>query len=190
MNIDKYISKYHEDVHTQLGLVDTKIIDELASDLFDCWKTGKQFFVCGNGGSGSNANHIANDLIYGVSGKKGSGIRCHSLSANPATLLCLANDEGYENIFSYQLSVLAEPDDILLVLSGSGNSPNILRALEEAKTARVKSYGILGFDGGKAKHLADRAIHTSIDDMQVSEDLQMVILHIISKWLFDKRLEV
>ncbi|WP_443645033.1 SIS domain-containing protein [Candidatus Ponderosibacter sp. Uisw_141_02] len=190
MNIDTYISKYQEDVHAQLGLIDTKIIDELASDLFDCWKTGKQFFVCGNGGSGSNANHIANDLIYGISKKKGSGIRCHSLAANPATLLCLANDEGYENIFSYQLSVLAEPDDILLVLSGSGNSPNILRALEEAKTARVKSYGILGFDGGKAKHLVDRAIHTSIDDMQVSEDLQMVILHIISKWLFDKRSEI
>ena len=79
---------------------------------------------------------------------------------------------------------------MLLVLSGSGNSRNILRVLEEAKAVRVKSYGILGFDGGKAKHLVDRAIHTSIDDMQVSEDLQMVILHIISKWLFDKRSEV
>jgi D-sedoheptulose 7-phosphate isomerase len=87
-------------------------------------------FLCGNGGSAANANHWANDLIYGAAKGGRGGVRAHSLSANTSVLMCLANDTGYENIFSGQIEVLASPGDILVALSGSGNSPNILRALE------------------------------------------------------------
>lgn len=185
--LSEYVEHYVSLTKEHLDNLNCIEIEFLANDLLDCWRTGRQLFVCGNGGSGSNANHIANDLLYGISKEKGCGIKCHSLSSNPATLLCLANDEGYENIFSYQLDVLAKEGDLLLVLSGSGNSPNILNVLREAKTKNVKSYAILGFDGGQAKELADVPIHFSVEDMQVSEDLQMNVLHMISQWLYTQR---
>lgn len=102
-------------------------------------------------------------------------------------LTCLANDEGYENIFSYQLAVLGKPDDVLLVFSGSGNSPNILNVLEEAKRLKIKSYAVLGYSGGKAKELADVPIHFAVEDMQIAEDTQSIVCHMIVQWLYAHR---
>jgi D-sedoheptulose 7-phosphate isomerase len=140
-----------------------------------------QVFLCGNGGSAANANHWANDLIYGAAKGGRGGVRAHSLSANTSVLMCLANDTGYENIFSGQLEVLASRGDILVALSGSGNSPNILRALDAGNKLGMETWAIVGFDGGKALELARHAIHFSIRDMQIAEDLQMVVCHIITK---------
>jgi D-sedoheptulose 7-phosphate isomerase len=160
---------------------------QLADELLDCWKSGRQVFLAGNGGSGGNAIHLANDLIYALSKRPGSGIRVHALPANAATLTCLANDEGYDKIFSLQLAVLARPDDVLVVFSGSGNSPNILAALEEARRIGMRSYAFLGFTGGKAKPLADVPIHVAIDDMQIAEDVQLICGHMIMQWLYTHR---
>jgi D-sedoheptulose 7-phosphate isomerase len=102
-------------------------------------------------------------------------------------LTCLANDEGYEEIFSLQLAVLGRKDDVLIALSGSGNSPNIVKALEQAKKMGIKTYAILGYKGGKAKALADVAIHFVVDDMQISEDMQLVVGHMIMQWLYQNR---
>ncbi len=99
---------------------------------------------------------------------------------------CLANDTGYQEIFSEQIRVKANPSDLLIVLSGSGNSENILRALEAAKKIGVKTCAILGFSGGKSKDLADLVIHFPIDDMQISEDLQLVVGHMCMQSLHDK----
>jgi D-sedoheptulose 7-phosphate isomerase len=162
----------------------------LAEDLRECWRTGRQLFLCGNGGSAGNANHLANDFLYPLSKTKGSGIRVHALSGNPAVLTCLGNDEGYDNIFSFQLAVHGRKGDILLAFSGSGNSPNILRALEEARQIGMKSYAVLAFAGGKAKALADVAIHFPIDDMQIAEDTQTIVGHMIVQWLYAQRGEV
>lgn len=181
---EKLLSDYASLLQKQINQVSIENINLLAMAMAKCWSSKSQMFVCGNGGSGSNSNHIANDLIYGISKRKGAGIRCHSLAANSATLLCLANDEGYENIFSFQLSVLADPQDILLVLSGSGNSKNIINVLEEAKRKKITSFGIFGFDGGAAASITDHPIHFPISDMQISEDLQMIVLHKISQWLY------
>ncbi len=159
----------------------------LADELLDCWKTGRQVFLAGNGGSGGNAIHLANDLIYALSKRPGSGIRAHALPANPATLTCLANDEGYDKIFSIQLAVLARPGDVLIVFTGSGNSPNILAALEAARKIGVRSYGILGFSGGKAKALTDVPIHIAVDDMQIAEDFQLIVGHMLMQWLHKHR---
>lgn len=142
-----------------------------------------QVFLCGNGGSAANANHWANDLIYGAAKGGRGGVRAHSLSANTSVLMCLANDTGYENIFSGQLEVLASPGDILVVLSGSGNSPNILRALEAANKLGMETWAIIGFDGGKALELAQHTIHFPVHDMQIAEDLQMAVCHILTKKL-------
>ena len=155
-----------------------------------CWKENRQLFICGNGGSAGNAIHIANDFLLGISKVYGSGLRVHALPANPAIITCLANDEGYDSIFSYQLAVQASSEDRLLVFSGSGNSPNVLKALDTAKSIGMKSYAILGFSGGKAKEIADVPIHFAIDDMQVSEDMQVIVCHMIMQWLYSRREEV
>lgn len=162
-------------------------VEKLAYELRDCWQTGRQVFFCGNGGSGGNANHLANDFLYALSKTPGSGLRVHSLSSNPSVITCLANDEGYDQVFSLQLAVLARKGDVLICFSGSGNSPNILKALEEAKSLGMTSYSVLGFTGGKAKALSDVPIHFAVDDMQIAEDAQMVIGHMIMQWLYAQR---
>lgn len=182
-----YFRNYSELLSTTLDQFDWAPVEQLSRNLMECWKTGKQLFLAGNGGSAGSANHFANDFLYPISKIKGSGIRVHSLSSNPAMLTCLANDEGYENIFSYQLAVLGKPDDVLLVFSGSGNSPNILNVLEEAKRLKMKSYAVLGYSGGKAKELADVPIHFAVEDMQIAEDTQSIVCHMIVQWLYAHR---
>jgi D-sedoheptulose 7-phosphate isomerase len=172
--------------HTLQGF-DWTPVESLAAELLDCWRCGRQVFLCGNGGSAGNANHLANDFTYALSKRKGSGLRVHALSANPAVLTCLANDTGYENIFAYQLAIQGQRDDVLLAFSGSGNSPNILRALEEAGRIGMRSYAVLGYDGGKARMLADVPIHFAVDDMQIAEDTQTIIGHMIVQWLYARR---
>jgi D-sedoheptulose 7-phosphate isomerase len=96
-------------------------VSSLADDLLACWQNGNQVFLCGNGGSAGNASHLANDFIYGAAKSKGEGLKAISLNANVSVVTCLANDVGYDSIFSEQLAVLAKPNDILIALSGSGN---------------------------------------------------------------------
>ena len=162
-------------------------VDVLAREMLECWKAKKQVFLCGNGGSAGNAVHMANDFLYGISKTYGSGLRVNALSANTAVLTCLANDCGYDQIFSMQLAVQANPGDVLIALSGSGNSPNIVKALEQARKSGVKSYAILGYSGGKAKALADVAIHFAVDDMQIAEDMQLIVGHMLMQWLYQNR---
>jgi D-sedoheptulose 7-phosphate isomerase len=183
-------SDYSERLSAALKAFDWAPVERLAHDLLDCWHSGRQVFLAGNGGSGGNANHLANDFLYPVSKSAGSGLRVHSLAANPAVMTCLANDEGYERVFSMQLAVMAREGDVLIVLSGSGNSPNILAALEEAKAIGMTSYAMLGFSGGKAKALADVPIHFRVDDMQIAEDAQMIVGHMLLQWLHGRRDEI
>ena len=180
----QYLTKLYQATHFDGQLIDLgPEVEKLAVELRKCWAEERQVFICGNGGSAGNANHIANDLIYPIAKKTWHGIRTHALSANPATITCIANDEGYKQIFSIQLMGMAQPGDVLIVLSGSGNSPNILEALAQAKRMSVKTFAILGFDGGKAKAKTDHPIHIPVQDMQIAEDLQLVIAHMIVQWL-------
>lgn len=192
MNKDQihHFKSYAAKLSEVLASFDWDPVSVLTKELYACWQEGRQVFIAGNGGSGGNANHISNDFIYPISKALGSGIRMHSLSENPSILTCLANDEGYDSVFSHQLAVLARPKDVLIVLSGSGNSPNILKALEHAKRMDVKSYAILGYSGGKAKSLVDVPIHFAIDDMQIAEDCQTIVFHMIMQHLFSRRDEV
>ena len=156
----------------------------LTQALRECWRDGRQVFLCGNGGSAANAIHIANDFLYGIGKGLRPGLRVHALPANASVLTCLANDEGYAEIFSRQLAVHGRAGDILIAFSGSGNSANILRALEQARSMGVQSFAVLGYSGGKAKAMADVAIHFAVDDMQISEDTQMIVCHMIMQRLY------
>ena len=162
-------------------------VDLLSRHMLECWQDNRQVFLCGNGGSAGNAIHLANDYIYGVAKATGKGLRAHALPANVAVITCLANDLGYDAIFSEQLAVQAQQGDLLIVLSGSGNSPNILKVINQAKIMGVKSYAILGFDGGRCRDLVDIPIHFRIDDMQIAEDLQLIVGHMVMQWLFLNR---
>jgi len=161
---------------------DWSTIEPLAKAIRQAWLDDKQVFLCGNGGSAANAIHIANDYLFGVA-PEGRGIKVSALPANSAVLTCLANDIGYEEIYARQLKVQAAKDDVLIVLSGSGNSENIVRALEQAKEMGMHSFAILGFNGGKCLALVDHAIHFNVADMQISEDLQVIVGHMLMKWL-------
>jgi D-sedoheptulose 7-phosphate isomerase len=159
-------------------------VEHLAVAMLNAWKDHKQVFIIGNGGSAGNAIHLTNDFIYGISKRMGSGIRMHALPANQAMITCLGNDLGYENIFSHQLAVLSQSGDLLIALSGSGNSTNILNGLSQAKNQGLTSFAILGFDGGKAKDVCDHPIHVPVHDMQLAEDSQLIIGHMIMQWLY------
>lgn len=182
-----FCADYARRLQDVLSGYDWTPVAALAEDLLRCWKGGHQVFLCGNGGSAGNAVHLANDFLYGISKTAGSGLRVHALPANTAVLTCLANDEGYDRIFSLQLAVQAREGDLLVVLSGSGNSPNILKVLEQAKAMKVRTYAILGYSGGKAKAMADVPIHFAVDDMQIAEDMQLVVGHMIMQWLYQNR---
>jgi D-sedoheptulose 7-phosphate isomerase len=158
-------------------------VELLVAALRRCWREGHQVFVCGNGGSAANAIHLANDLLYGVGKDYGRGMRVTALPANAAVLTCLANDISYEDVFAQQLTALGHADDVLIAFSGSGNSPNILRALDRAHELGITTFAILGFSGGRARTLANHTIHFPVDDMQVSEDLQMMVGHMVSQEL-------
>ena len=168
-------------------------IEDLSKLILSAWMNGKRVFICGNGGSSANAQHVANDFIYGVgnnhknSSHRIKGVKIESLTSNSNIVTCLANDIGYENIFSYQLDVKGSKGDLLIVLSGSGNSKNVINALKMAKNKEINSCAIVGYDGGKCKEICDLPIHFVIDDMEISEDCQMIIFNIIKQWLIKNK---
>jgi len=163
-------------------------VPNLGHALLHAWENGNNVYFCGNGGSAGNANHLANDFIYGAGISNGAGLRAESLSANTAVLTCLANDIGYESIYSEQIRIKGNVGDILIALSGSGNSPNIVKAIERANQMELKTFAILGFSGGRCKEIAQFPIHFAVNDMQIAEDLQLIVGHMCMQWLCKQKL--
>jgi len=159
------------------------LVADLATAFRRAWDEKKTIYLCGNGGSAGNAVHLANDFTYGVGVERGIGMRIEALPANPSVITCLANDIGYENIFAEQLRVKADPGDVLVVFSGSGNSPNVVKALEMGNSLGMQTFAVLGYSGGKCKAIAQHSIHFPIDDMQIAEDLQLIIGHMVMQRL-------
>lgn len=157
--------------------------EKLTHLMFDAWQNDRTVYLCGNGGSGANALHMANDLMLFGQKEKIKGVKTEALNANIAVVTCIANDESFEDIFVNQLKTKLNQNDILLVLSGSGNSQNIINAIEFANSIDALSIGVLGFDGGKAKSLVKELIHFAVNDMQVVEDLQISLVHMLMKQL-------
>jgi D-sedoheptulose 7-phosphate isomerase len=186
---DNIFEDYQKKICDCLHSFDWSPVYKLGQDIRSAQGKDRHIFLCGNGGSAANAMHIANDLLYPIAKNNGKGIKVTALTANQAVLTCLGNDIGYENIFSFQLETLAREGDILIVLSGSGNSSNILKAIAVAKEKKMITYGILGFNGGKCLKLVDTPIHFAVNDMQVSEDLQLIAGHMLMQWLMNERVE-
>ena len=182
--MDSIFEKYTRTLTKIIGSQTWDKTELLAQAMLATWQDRRQFFLCGNGGSAGNAIHLANDFLYGVASKLPyAGMRVEALPANTAVISCLANDVGYSEIFSEQLLAKACPGDLLLVLSGSGNSHNVVRALEVANEMGMKTFAILGYSGGRCLTLAQVPIHFEVNDMQISEDLQIVVGHMCMQWL-------
>jgi len=177
------IARYGRALGEALAMGAMEAVPVLGAALREAWREGRSVYICGNGGSAANAIHLANDLFYGAGVANGGGLRVEALSANVAILTCLANDVGYDNVYAEQIRVKAAPGDVLIVLSGSGNSPNLIKALEAGADRGMITFAILGYSGGRCKALAQNPIHFAVDDMQIAEDLQMIVGHICMQWL-------
>ena len=175
--------RYAKNVISLAGGMQWGAVEELSKMLLAAWEDNRQVFLCGNGGSAANAMHLANDYLYGIGTVNSPGLKVEALPANPSVLTCLGNDLGYDQIFSEQLRVKGRPEDILVVFSGSGNAPNVVRALEMGNELEMKTCAILGFSGGQCIDLAQLVIHIKIDDMQIAEDFQLIVGHMCMRWL-------
>jgi len=173
-----YLSKLNDTIKN----IPVEKINLLIKKVHKVKKDNKKLFICGNGGSAANAIHIANDFIFTKSSKK-KMVDVEALTSNNAIITCISNDIGYKYIFSKQLENKAKKNDLLLLLSGSGNSENLIEAIKVAKLKKMEIFAILGFNGGKCKKLVKNNIHIDVNDMQISEDFQLVIGHIILKSL-------
>ncbi len=180
---NSFFQQYSETLQQTLRTQDWSGVEKLARAMRSAWENNRRVFLCGNGGSAGNAIHLANDFLYGVNKEEGIGLRITALPANAAVLTCLANDISYEDIFSQQLLVDADRGDILIVLSGSGNSPNIVKAVETGRDLGMQTFGLLGYSGGRCLELVDVAIHFPINDMQIAEDMQLVVGHMLMRAL-------
>jgi D-sedoheptulose 7-phosphate isomerase len=167
----------------QIGRLDTAQVEQVSEQIEQAYDAGRFVFIIGNGGSGANASHLCEDLakctLCDFENQK--RLKVLSLTDNTAGIMAWANDEGYERIFLEQLKNLASPGDLLLAISGSGNSPNILRAVDWANEHGLTTVGFTGFSGGKLKSLAHHNLHVGIDDMGIVESLHQVVFH----WLID-----
>jgi len=186
--------KYLNDLFNSFDDVIFEKIEALSLLLISAWKNNSKIFICGNGGSGANSIHIANDFLYGVGASEDGpilpGLSIESLVSNQAIITCLSNDIGYENIFSYQLKVKATKNDILIVLSGSGNSRNILNAIKFANENHINTFALVAFDGGECKNIVNDYILINENNMELAEDSQMIIFNICKKYLSSIKSEI
>src|SRR5260370_31522529 len=157
----------------EIRRLDTAQLDALSGLIEDAYHAGRFVFIMGNGGSGSTASHLCEDLakctLRDFENQK--RLKVLSLTDNTAGIMAWGNDEGYDRIFIEQLKNLASPGDVLLAISGSGNSPNILRAVEWANANDMTTVGITGFGGGKLKSLGQHNVHAGSDDIGIIETL-------------------
>ena len=142
---------------------------------------GNQVFIFGNGGSASTASHFACDINKGVSSNVNKRFKVICLNDNVPIMLAYSNDIGYDVVFSEQLKNQLQAGDVVIGISGSGNSKNIILAMETAKMFKAITIGITGFDGGKLREIADYSFNANITDMQLSEDIHMIWVHIMMK---------
>ena len=174
---------YLDRVCREIQRLEMSQIERLSELIEEAYHAGRFVFICGNGGSGANASHLCEDLakctLRDFENQK--RLKVLSLTDNTAGIMAWANDEGFDRIFVEQLKNLASPGDLLLAISGSGNSPNILKVVEWANKNGLTTVGVTGFGGGKLKPLAHYNVHAGIDDMGIVESLHQVVFH----WIID-----
>ena len=179
------VSEYFHSVSATLNRLPTDPVERIIGILRDAQANGRRIFMFANGGSSANASHLVNDFVKSVRVDGRPRMKVFCLSDNTPLLTAVANDISYDIVFADPLAALAEPGDVAFALSGSGNSPNVLRAMEVAHEMGLTRIGLTGRDGGKLAPLCDVAVIVPTDSMQIIEDAHLVILHAIFLGLLD-----
>jgi D-sedoheptulose 7-phosphate isomerase len=178
-----YFAAYSKAVAAALATVDRGALGRWADALQTAIAGNATIFTCGNGGSAAIANHFVCDHTKGARTDTDVMPRVHSLVSNIEINTAIANDLAYDHIFSYQLKSYASPGDVLVAISSSGNSPNILNALQWAKANGVVALAMTGFTGGKAHELADISLHVAAHNYGVVEDVHQSLMHALAQFI-------
>lgn len=187
LGVDYSLDDYLQNCRSIIDQLDRAQIQALSDDIYQAWQDGNFVFVCGNGGAGATAGHFAEDLLKStlcqseMENDKARRLRVLSLSENTSVILAWANDFGFDRVFVEQLKNFASPGDVLISLSGSGNSRNILKAVDWANDHGLKTWGLTGYDGGELKVLAQKNLHVPVDDMGTVQSMHLLVFH----WILD-----
>lgn len=179
------IELYFDKLINTIQNINKDEIEQCLKILLKAYQEEKQIFICGNGGSASTASHFACDINKGVSYGLNKRFKVIPLTDNLATITAYTNDVNYDIVFVEQLKNFYSKGDILIGISGSGNSKNVLNAIEYVNENDGITIGWTGYDGGKLKQVAQYSINANINDMQISEDVHMIIVHIIMQNLYN-----
>jgi phosphoheptose isomerase len=183
-----YFSAYAEELARAASLVETAAVARAASILLDAYTHGATVFSCGNGGSASIANHLQCDHTKNVGKSTDLCPRVMSLSVNVEVITAIANDHAYADVFTHQLRSQSRPGDVLVAVSSSGRSANIVTALSWARDHGLRTISITGFDGGEARTIADVSIHVNCTNYGVIEDLHQAIMHALAQYIRQSRM--
>lgn len=188
MDFTLEINNYLDRLKTTADSLDRGQISNVMNVLLSAYQDNRQVFIMGNGGSASTASHFVCDFNKGISLEKKKKFKLICLNDNVASLMAYANDLSYEDIFVEQLKNYYNEGDLVIGISGSGNSENVLKAIDFANNNNGVTVGLCGYNGGKLLQMAQHNIHVNIDDMQIVEDLHMVMDHLMMK-VFYKSIE-
>lgn len=183
-----YLDHYADEIARACKTIDPSSFNQAATILVEAYARDARTFSCGNGGSASIANHMQCDHVKGVRTTTDLTPRVLSLSTNVELLTAIANDLGYENIFIHQLQSQSRPGDVLVAVSSSGRSPNIVRAVTWARENGLRTIAITGFDGGEARTAAEVGIHVDCANYGVIEDLHQAIMHALAQYIRQSRM--
>ncbi len=186
--LSAFVIDYVDRLRAALEEIPVARVEAMGDILYRAYQHNKQVFIIGNGGSAATASHMACDLGKNTITHNRARFRVMSLNDNMPLMSALANDVGYEHVFAEQLRNLIHAGDVLISISGRGNSPNVIRAMEYARSRAATNIALLGFDGGRAVELADEYMLVPVQDYGIVEDLHMVLDHILTEY-FRARLE-
>lgn len=187
-NASSYFQGYSQEITRAIASIDMGTVEKTANILIDAYICGASVFSCGNGGSASVANHLQCDHVKGIGSGTDLAPRVMSLCANVEILTALANDHAFDEIFARQLQLQAKPGDVLIVISSSGRSANIVNALTWARDHKLRTVALTGFDGGAARILADVAIHVDCANYGIVEDTHQSIMHALAQYIRQSRM--
>ncbi len=180
---NNHFTNYFHKVTQALQTISSSELNTFVDAIIACYNNSGMIYIFGNGGSSATASHVAGDFIKGISYGLEKRLKVLCLNDNYPGLSAIANDISFDDIFVEQLKNFVEPNDLVIGISGSGNSKNVLKGLEYAKTKKVKTAIFCGYTGGKAKKIADFAVHIPIMDMEMTEDLHLLCFHAIKQRL-------
>ena len=185
MNYTEELKKYLELEIKVIESLNLEDINKVMNVLEEARLNNKRIFICGNGGSAATASHFAGDFNKGLSEILDKKYDFECLSDNVAMMMAVANDTDFSQIFVRPLENKMHEGDVFIGISGSGNSENVVKAMDYAKSHGGKTIAIVGYKGGKLKEMADYCIHVAIDDMQISEDVHMIMDHLMMHTLYN-----